>query len=158
MTYKPNFIKCADFCSEYNIRQNTVYAFKHYKLNYASKFHNDISSKTLYIDKGYFEARRAKENKIKNSMCDDFYEITEHFSQRKLAKIMTCDRDERFETKYNYLNYSMFASRNKSIINLYIAKEMIKTYRDFAKVKRAIKKVGYDEIALIEYLQNKRNK
>ena len=37
MTYKPNFIKCADFCSEYNIRQNTVYAFKHYKLNYASK-------------------------------------------------------------------------------------------------------------------------
>ena len=33
---------------------------------------------------------------------------------------------------------------------------MIKTYRDFAKVKKAIKKVGYDEIALIEYLQNKR--
>jgi len=62
-------------------------------------------------------------------------------------------------SKLNQLDYKEKMKQYRGIrwlINQ--SKEMIKTYRDFAKVKRAIKKVGYDEIALIEYLQNKRNK
>lgn len=148
-----DFMTIAKFADMYNTHQSLIYSRRKQDKRFQNKKAFKKERGRLFISPSYFINRRERERKITDKTIADFYWLTESFLPFHLAHILAATINLNPLAANQYLSLDMFKRNEKSLVNLQFSSNMVKCYIGFARIRRAIKVVGYDKDMLIKYFE-----
>ncbi len=137
---KQNWISFADFEHKYDLKEDSLHAFRAMNKKHTIAFRK--KGKSNQVDEVYFLRRHEFKKKVQLRAQDVYYLISEHFSDADIARFLSETFGGTYSSYQVYLSSNLFSASIGTILSIEVPKRNLKLFRFWWQIERRIRRRG----------------